>query len=445
MIFSKSSVGIEISGNDLRLAVTRSHLRKLQLIAVHRISGFMTLNEEERQKAVRTLVKKSHIPAVRVYLTLPRDQGVVRQVELPAEMTEKLADVVNLQIETLSPWALDEIYWTFAEDRQKKNGKRIMVTIAIIPRTSLDPWITFFNAVGISLAGATLSSLAYGHGIATLWKQDRATLVLHGEQTYTEGVLVKGSRIAALTAPSSGDAIERESFVGRLLSIAKLPSAEDCRLVFCGGAFDAAVPEENPVVPIENAGRQSTNDFGPIATALLPLKASPFKSNLIPPALRYRENQLRLIPAYILGFLAIAISLGLVVRGPYQNMVYASRLDTEIRRIAPLVSEVANQENDLNQLSARLRALTSQLQNRERNLEALRELARILPASTFLSNYAYQDGAITVAGFTQSASEIQNLLENSPLFKGVEFTNSVIRDASGKDRFTLKMTIEASQ
>jgi len=31
------------------------------------------------------------------------------------------------------------------------------------------------------------------------------------------------------------------------------------------------------------------------------------------------------------------------------------------------------------------------------------------------------------------------------LFKNVEFTSSVIRDAGGKDRFTLKMLIEASQ
>ena len=118
-------------------------------------------------------------------------------------------------------------------------------------------------------------------------------------------------------------------------------------------------------------------------------------------------------------------------------------------RSVPLVAsvrrrqqEVAALEKELDQLSQRYRALSSQLLNRDHVLEAIGELARILPSSTFLTNYSYQDGAITISGFAQSASEIQNLLEGSPLFKGVEFTNSVTREPTGKDRFTLKMVLE---
>src|SRR5207302_1352913 len=123
----------------------------------------------------------------------------------------------------------------------------------------------------------------------------------------------------------------------------------------------------------------------------------------------------------------------------------ASQLDGEIKTISPKVKEVADQEKELDQLSQRYRSLTSQIQNRDYVLETVGELARLLPGSTFLASYSYQDGTITISGFAQSASEIQSLLEGSPLFKGVEFTNSVTREPSGKDRFTLKMVLEAAK
>jgi Tfp pilus assembly protein PilN len=348
-----------------------------------------------------------------------------------------------LQVETLSPWPLEEIYWDFVE-QHKKNQKLMTVTIAIISRTVLDPWIAFFKSAGVPLSGATLSSLAYGHGATALWKEAAPTVILHREETYIEGTVINGSRIAALTAPSSDDATVMTTFMERLLAVAKLHSADGFRLVQCGN-LEAATVEDNPAFAMENANPQSTLNFGPIATALFPLKESPFKSNLIPRDLRYRESQARLIPTYVLGFLALCAGLAFLVRGPYQNVVYASRLQDEIRKIGPTVAEVARQETELNQLTTRSRALTATLQNRDYNMEVMREFARILPASAFLASYSYQDGTINVSGFAQSASEIQNLLESSPTFKGVEFTNSVTREANGKDRFTLKMALEAHQ
>src|SRR5207253_7550688 len=126
-------------------------------------------------------------------------------------------------------------------------------------------------------------------------------------------------------------------------SIGKLSSADGARLVMCG-VNDAAESPENPRLPIENAGPQSANDFGPIATALLALKDSPFKSNLVPAEQRYRESQLRLIPTYVLVALVILMGLVWLIRDPYQNIGYSSSLETEIQKIAPQVKQVADQE-----------------------------------------------------------------------------------------------------
>jgi Tfp pilus assembly protein PilN len=140
--------------------------------------------------------------------------------------------------------------------------------------------------------------------------------------------------------------------------------------------------------------------------------------------------------------LAVALGILLIAREPYQLAAYASILDAEIQKLTPVARDVSLQETQLNNLSAKHRTLTSHFQNRDSNLEVLRELSRALPDAAWLSSYSYQDGAITISGFADASSEVQRIVEDSPLFKDALFTSPVSRDASGKDRFTLKATVE---
>src|SRR3989442_4391208 len=130
MLFTKNSVGIEIAGKHLRLAVVRSNFGNLRLVAVHRIADFLDLDEGERRKAIKTLIKNARIPTARVYLAIPREQGIVRQVDLPSEMGQKLADVVKLQDETLLPWPRVEIYSDFTTKPHKKKHNMARTTCA---------------------------------------------------------------------------------------------------------------------------------------------------------------------------------------------------------------------------------------------------------------------------------------------------------------------------
>jgi Tfp pilus assembly protein PilN len=444
MLFLRNSTGIEIGEKDLTIAVARSTFGKMRLVSIHHLAGFTALAEADLVKALQDLLKAKRIPASNVYLSLPRDRGIVRQIQFPADIKRKLPEIVKLQVETISPWPADEIYWDFAAESPKKDQKLLTITIVIVPRTHVDPWIALFKSAGLPLSGATLSSVAQGHGICCLWGEAVPAIVLHREESYTEGILVSGSRIAAFTGPSTGDDVAPKLVVDRLLSAAKMSSSEGARLIVCGNV-DVHTQESNPLLPIEDAKPESTKEFGSLAAALLPLKETPFKSNVVPADLRYRESRRRLVPALALGFLTILMGITLLLRDSYQNAIYASQLDGEIKRISPKVKEVAEQEKELDRLSQRYRSLTSQIQNRDYVLETVGELARLLPASAFLASYSYQDGTITISGFAQSASEIQNLLESSPLFKGVEFANSVTREPSGKDRFTLKMVLEGTK
>lgn len=441
----RNNLGVEITGKDLRIAVVRSALGKLRLAQSFEIAGFLDLAPEEQTAAVVRLVKTHKLPSSRVYLSLPRDRGIVRQIEFPVEVREKLRSVVALQLETLCPWAVEEVYWDFAEEAQKKGAKMIRATVVIIPRAALDPWIEFFKSAKLPLSGASLSSVSCAHGVRALWSDEVPTVVLDCEAGYVEASLLQGNRLTSLTENAEEPAIAAKSAVERLVSVGRIVSPESARVIVYGSASGSLEAVEPLPLPMENAKPESSNRFGAIASALSGLKKTAFDSNLVPRELRYRQNQLKLLPTYVLIALAVLLGAALAAREPYQTMVYASRLDSEIQVIAPGVRAVSSQEAELNALSEKYRALAAHLQSRDVNLEALKELSRSLPAAAWLAGYSYQDGAITLSGFAVSASEVQKALEDSALFKDVQFTTSVTRDPSGKDRFTLKASVEVPQ
>ncbi len=442
MIVMRTGIGIELSGDDLRVAVIRQSLGRLRLERSFTVPGFWGLSKEDQKTALSKLVANGKIPTSRIFLNLSKDHGVLRTLEFPVEIREKVRAALELQLESLSPWPVEEIYWNFSLEPAKSGAKLFNVHVAIIPRATVDPWIEFFKSTKLPLSGVSLSSLVSAHGVAALWPGPGATIVLTCERDYVEGCLVRGNRLSSAAATGANTGIVAKGIIERLVSSGRISSVESVRLIGTGSSAAALEAVEAVQLPLENAGAAPRNGFGAIAAALLGLKTTGFELNLMPESLRYRQNQLQLIPTYFLIGITLLLGLVLAAREPYQQAAYSSDLGKEIQKLAPEAKEVSAQEAELNGFSEKYRTLDNYFKSRDLNLEALRELARVLPSSAFLSNYSYQDGSIALSGFAGSATEVQKALEDSPWFKDVQFTSSLTRDTTGKDRFTLKASME---
>jgi Tfp pilus assembly protein PilN len=316
----------------------------------------------------------------------------------------------------------------------------VVVHVGIVPRTVLDPWIGLFRSARLALTGASLSSLSWAHGATVLWGTSRPAMVLAAENDYVEGALIRDGRIHAVHTPGVPSQV-MPAAASQLMRSGRVDSADQLRLIG-HGAKGTEAGLESQQLPIEGAGTAS-NIFGAVSTALLGLVRSGFRLNLIPSALRHQRNYFQFVPTYVLLLLLVLLALGAWLREPYQQSLYAQRLDKEGTLLAAQVRSVADQETRLNKISDRSKALDILTHGRDSNLEALRELSRVLPKGTFLTSYVSQDSLITISGFSESAASIQKLLEDSPVFRDAQFVTSITRDASGKDRFTLKATIEA--
>jgi general secretion pathway protein L len=238
-----------------------------------------------------------------------------------------LKSALTLQIEAISAWPEQEVYWDYKAEKAEDNPKMLKITIVIIPKAVLDPWLQTFESVRLRLSGATLSG---------------------------------------------------------------------------------------------------------------------FDVNVIPPHMRRGSARFYVTASYLLAACILLVALAFLVREPYQQDVFAAQIQSEIARLEPDLKSLVKQEAEWKALSDRYQIMLRHLRSRDANLEALKILAT-LPQETFLLNYRYQNETVTVSGLSASALDVQGALEKSPFFQNVRFSSPITRDQSGKDRFTLTMSIEAGQ
>src|SRR5262249_31683558 len=169
-VLPQTSVGIEIAGQDLRVAVVREFAGRRRLIRVDVLTGFLGFTEEDRVQYLVAHFKKHKLAGFNVHLALPGTWGITRDLEFPATVgeAETLRSAVTLQLENLSPWPLEEIYWDCTWEPPAKGASSVVVHTGIVPRAVLDPWIALFRSTRLALTGASLSSLSWAHGVSVL-------------------------------------------------------------------------------------------------------------------------------------------------------------------------------------------------------------------------------------------------------------------------------------
>ncbi len=293
-----------------------------QSMSSERILKAATISSEDQRAQLQAILGRT---SNRGFLTLARDQGIVRQLQLPVDVQQDLKSALALQIEAISAWPEQDVYWDFIVDRPTDKPKWLAITVIIIPKSILDPWLRLFESCNLPLSGATLDG---------------------------------------------------------------------------------------------------------------------YNVNVIPPALRGGSARAQRAVSYVLAACILLLGIAFLLRGPYQQRVFASQIQHEITRLEPEVKSLVREESELNALTKQADILQKHLKNRDENLEALNTLATVLPPDTFIVSYKYQGETLTISGLSTSALNVQSALDKSAVFKSVQFASAITRDVLGKDRFTLTMSLK---
>jgi general secretion pathway protein L len=124
--------------------------------AVEKRASLTGLDEPRRRAAVRGLLEQLGETRGRARAALRHDEALVRRVTLPAATEENLAQVLGFEMDRLSPFRADEVYFDQrVVSRDSANGN-IGVELAVARRETVDARVRELRALGVSVQGVAM-------------------------------------------------------------------------------------------------------------------------------------------------------------------------------------------------------------------------------------------------------------------------------------------------
>jgi Tfp pilus assembly protein PilN len=465
MIYLKTSIGIELRGSDMLISSLQSNFSGQVFTCFQRFPDYRLRNKQDLQQEINNFFKSNRLSKETIVLGIPRQDLILRYLDLPAEVVDNLKQVVEYQVQSLEPVDEDRYYYDYALLDNKKPQKRLAILLAMIRKAVLDEHLEFLHDLGIKPTIVTANPMA----LANIFLQNRnelqdKTFILADLASASldllaihEGVLAYSREVPKESIRSWGDLILLE--VDEAASKIRLgPDGFIEKIILAGESSDSAYEQIKAVIPEcdlvknymgcktpeENKTRlqEAASSLGLAYTGIA--RRPVHKINLLPPELRLNQTRWAYIPAAILGLAIIALLIALGLHEMVQQNILAGEMDQKITSLKAPVEKVHSLQKQAEEMETQITAMEKTLKARDMNLEALQELTTILPPDTYLTTYTYKEGTITIGGMSGgSTSDLIQKLEKSSLLKDVVPKGPVFKNAAtGKYQFNFEMKLE---
>jgi hypothetical protein len=464
MIFLRTSVGIEVRGDDLLISSLQSNFSAGVFTAFARIPEFRSRDQAAVKAEIDRFFRKHRLSRENIVLGVPRRDLIVRHLDFPGEVADNLKQVVQYQIQSFEPTEEDSFYYDYSLVRATQGSKRLLVLLVMIRKSILDGYMKAFEELGLRPAVVTGSTIALSNLFLQGCKEQAGKTFLLADLT-REGVEIIALRDGALVythaAAVPAGSSYKDIVAGQAeLAVAKIRLGPDEvieKVVLNGDDAGVARQELAEIVPeTELMGSRIRFEMTPesqtqLSDAVTSLGLAysgmtsrlSVKLNLLPVGVRTQQAKWAYVPTIVLGVTTLALLGVLFVRPIIQDRAFLRQLDQEIAAAKPRVDMVQKLQKEVEQTEKQVIFLEGLLRNRDMNLEILQELTTILPADTYLIQFQNQEGSITMNGLSPSAEALVPKLEKSPLLKEVMPRGGTIIDPqTRKDRFNFAAKVE---
>jgi len=413
-----SGLGVAITGRNLDVAVVRLRPSGASLLAATTISDFETRPAAEWGAEISRFLaaaKETHLAAT---IVLPREEVIVRLAPLPGVAEKDVTGAIELQIDTLHPWAGDEVAWSWTRVSASA------VLVGIVRRAVLTAWETLFSEAGVEVAAITFSAAAI-YSALRLREATPASILFYMNSRSRDG---SGARLEIYGESQSRPVYSAEFNTApeRALSIARAElrlTADTAASSLC----DAVDAEGNTGTLAWTASLVSAVPFG---THL---------ANLIPASRRASHSRIQYAIPMVLVVLLILATIGvLVVLPAIERSRTAAALTAEVRQLEPQANRAQSLERAIATARSRTAALGDFRSRTQADLDVLEELSRILPSNAWTNQVEVFPDRVTIAGEAAEAGPLLRLLDSSPRFQNSEFSISVVRTAQQTEQFRIR-------
>jgi len=452
-------LGVYVGAEHVSVAHVRKRLLRVTLLEGKTYPLAPIARPEERAQsltsAVAAFVRESKIEPGAVHLCLARPELLLNRLILPAAARENLTQVLEYEIERVIPLPRDDIFYDYQvrESGQGENA-RLAVLVVSVPRRVVHQYVEALDQAGVRPKAVVVAAAALGDYAAFCrgaLAQPVALLVRDGANSelavFVERQLVANHALRGAALPS---AIEVGAMVRRDLAevfhaveepvdllvgtsnngLPPLPEGTGDLFALASGHLDAPATffdeSEAALLPAVGAALGAVRE-GVVDINLLPAEHRPgLQEGLFVPLL--------LMVAIVV--LALAYGGAVIVR----DEMTRRNLARQVEEMQPQVAEVKKQEAESRKLLEQIKTLT---ENQDRRMiQFLKELTDKIPAEAYLTTFRYRNGRVEMDGFATKSSELIQILENSPLFRNVQFTSPITQGPDGKERFSIVAEVE---
>lgn len=114
------------------------------------------LDDARRKAAVRALLERAGETRGRARVALGHDETLVRKVTMPAATEENLRQVLAFEMDRLTPFRADEVYFDYRVLSRDAAAGQILVLLAVARREVVDARVQKLRALGANVQGVAV-------------------------------------------------------------------------------------------------------------------------------------------------------------------------------------------------------------------------------------------------------------------------------------------------
>ena len=455
-----TALGIAIQDDDLVLLTLAKGLG-YRVNGYRVIERFRELETAELRSAIQHYLRNNPHNRGNVILGLPRNQVVVRQVELPLEVEENLREVAQFQVNKVEPNEDESSCFDYLVLERDEKKKIILLQITMVPQRTVNDLLQLFQQLGLYPAAIRLESM----GLQQLLQihrdgyQPQPSILIHVDDVRAEIVVAAGQdRCLAQQVSLPPGELSFDRLVAELDEfVPHLPLRLEAifRIYLSGSGAKEFLPDfeerfgacvllskglklQQPSQALENSGR-FLHALGLAISGLSRSRLARF--NLIPHDRRRAGHRPSIVPTVaLLGLLLV--TLGAVGAGTsFQKQGWLNTLSNEVDDLRPAVNEVIQTRREIRDRLAEAIELKGLLSGRQRVLQVLKELSDRMPDDAYLQTLTVHPDKVNLTGYSENATSLLSLLRASESLKNIS-SRYITRDQRmGKEKFNFEAQI----
>ncbi len=443
-MLSKFSIGINFSGTHAYIVCLEKKLSAISVKA-HTLIELDTRESDERhiesiEQYLSDFIETNSIIDPEIHIGFPRERSILRELEFPLAVKEDIHSTVQYSLEKYIPLKAEDLYFDCCVISENKQANTLKVILCAAKKEALKPFVDLAVSMEFGVSGVGISSaaavnyVAHGFDLAkdggTVFYADENILEI---SSFDNGVFGRSKYVKLDTDSDIDDLVlSHDQGAGTVFLCGKrLSDALKQRLEDRAGVTVNRVGVEDYDLPSE--------DFIPaLGLALSGVTDPVFNLNLLPESKRKKASKAARYFMYMV--VCVAVILGFAWGGSwimYQRMTH-SRLDDALARLSVEVMSVNSKRDDIAAFEKKINTLNTLSSQQIFMVDVLDELSRTIPSGSWVKSISFtMKNGVRIQGFSDAASDLIPLLEQSDRFKNSVFLSAITKGSDGKERFNI--------